>query len=393
MTVSVLMRIKEGGKRPYIRAVWNGKKLKPFIGLMNGVEVTRPEASYYLRFVDEGKNTLEPVGKDPAEVLTFLAVRQATLEAKANGVQVVEPVRAKTPGRPSIQEAIDAYLDKLTRKKKYEPTIKSKRYELGEFAKFCKRHYVDEITSEDLIDFREHFLLTKSDRTVYNKLISVVTWLKHNPLLSVRGLLEYPDDYPQKVDTDPEPYTDEDLRKLKQAATPRERLILQFFLSTGCRDQEVAHVEFSDLDREHNLVRIHKKPDWKPKTAAGTRSIPISAALMRDLHEQPGYGSQRLVFPASEGGCNQHFLRLFKDLGVRAGVDKIKLHRFRDSYATHQLRMAKTFDEIYAVAKRMGHSNLDTIKLYAEFLKNTSPEAQEQAAHMDSLGEAHTVTQ
>jgi hypothetical protein len=36
------MRIKEGGKRPYIKPVWNGNKLKPLAGLIRGQEAYRP---------------------------------------------------------------------------------------------------------------------------------------------------------------------------------------------------------------------------------------------------------------------------------------------------------------------------------------------------------------
>jgi hypothetical protein len=108
MKISVLMRIKEGGKRPYIKPVWNGKRLKLFAGLMNGQEVYRPEASYYLRFTDEGKNVLKPAGKDPAEVLTFLAVRRATLEAKAAGIHIAGAPEPALPSRATIQAAIAA---------------------------------------------------------------------------------------------------------------------------------------------------------------------------------------------------------------------------------------------------------------------------------------------
>jgi integrase len=333
-----------------------------------------------------GKLCLEPAGRDPGDVLTFIKVRQALLN---NGDRPAahEP-EPETPGRVTIQAAITAYLEKQERKV-HPRSVKAKKVELRNFSAFCKRRFVDEITHEDLIDYRDHLWQTLADVTVYNRLVTIVTWLKHNPLLKVQGLLEYPTDYPEKVDTDPEPFTHDELRLLKSHATPGERLILQFFLATGCRDQEVSHLEYSDLDRTNNLVRIQKKAyyQWKPKTPASTWSIPVSAALMKQLYEQAGYGSQRLVFPAFGGGIEQHFLRTFKELGVLAGVTKIKLHRFRDTYATEQLKLCTNMDELWALAKRLGHSNLDTIKLYAEFNKNTSVEAQKAAAHMDSLGE------
>jgi hypothetical protein len=40
----VLLRINAGdGKYTYIKPVWDGKKLKPLVGTLNGKEVHRPE--------------------------------------------------------------------------------------------------------------------------------------------------------------------------------------------------------------------------------------------------------------------------------------------------------------------------------------------------------------
>src|ERR1700719_5043169 len=92
--VGVLLRINTGdGKYTYIKPVWDGNKLKPLVGIIAGKEVHRPEDRYYLRYTELGKNHLEPVGNDPADVLIFRKVRQAKLEvfeaAKATGLKVV----------------------------------------------------------------------------------------------------------------------------------------------------------------------------------------------------------------------------------------------------------------------------------------------------------------
>jgi integrase len=396
--VSVWMRIKQDGKRPYIKPVWNGKKLKPFTGLMKGVEVYRPEASYYLRFTDRRKNVLEPVGKDPVEVLTFLAVRRATLVARSAGVEVAHSPDSPVPGRVTIQAAINAYLEQLRRDKEYEPTVKAKHSGLKEFSVFCSRRYMDELRREDMIDYREHLKKKKNksgktlaDQTVFNKLICVVTWQKHNPLFSVVGLLKSKD-YPEQKLTEPDPYTEEEIGLLKKHASHRERLILNLFLASGCRDQEIAHLEFTDLNFATNTIRIQKKDcfNWKPKSKAGTRSILISAALLAELRAT--YSGNPLIFPSvRDGGVEKHFLRMFQDLGRRAGVDRIKLHRFRDTFATLQVERAKNMRELRTVAARMGHANLDTIKLYSKLIENTSRATQESAECMDSFGEPGDV--
>jgi hypothetical protein len=42
------------------------------------------------------------------------------------------------------------------------------------------------------------------------------------------------------VDTDPDPYTEEEMQKLIAAANDFERLVIRFFVGSGCREQEVA---------------------------------------------------------------------------------------------------------------------------------------------------------
>jgi len=51
-SVSVLLRIRENGKYPFVTPVWliPAKKLKPLWGIVNGVPIERPDGSYYLRY-------------------------------------------------------------------------------------------------------------------------------------------------------------------------------------------------------------------------------------------------------------------------------------------------------------------------------------------------------
>ena len=75
----------------------------------------------------------------------------------------------------------------------------------------------------------------------------------------------------------------------------------------------------------------------------------------------------------------------------RAGVTNMKCHRFRDTYATEQVRRAKNMRELLTVATRLGHSDLETIKVYAKLVEDTSKAAQESAEHMDTFGDPNEV--
>ncbi|HXM68724.1 MAG TPA: hypothetical protein VN911_18495 [Candidatus Acidoferrum sp.] len=93
--VGVLLRINTGdGKYTYIKPVWDGNKLKPLVGIIAGKEVHRPEGRYYLRYTELGKNHLEPVGNDPADVLIGCGVLENFYTSFG-----VKPTRSVRPRR------------------------------------------------------------------------------------------------------------------------------------------------------------------------------------------------------------------------------------------------------------------------------------------------------
>jgi site-specific recombinase XerD len=149
-----------------------------------------------------------------------------TRPARATGLKVV-PVD-ENPGRVTIQASINEYLAQLERDERPEKSVSSKRLELGEFARFCPRRFMDELTRDDMVDYRKHLkkhgnVKTKGalhDTSVYNRLISIATWLKQNPLFAMRPLLKYPYDYTEKVDGIPEPYEPEEIARLRKQPLP-----------------------------------------------------------------------------------------------------------------------------------------------------------------------------
>jgi len=206
------------------------------------------------------------------------------LSAEAQGFILPEDRAAEKASRVTIRASVDAYLESLRIKKRPTKTISSKTYELGLFTGFCKKSYMDELVSADMLGFRDYLRSEDyAERTVYNYLMTVTTFLKKNGVYRVVGLLEA-EDWPEIPRTDPEPYIEEEVRALQAVATEYQRLVIRFFVGTGCREQEVAHVEWPDINWVRKTVWIHAKPHygWKPKTAAGTRTIPLPDALLVD---------------------------------------------------------------------------------------------------------------
>src|SRR6266404_4824658 len=78
------------------------------------------------------------------------------LSAEAQGFILPEDRAAEKTSRVTIRTAVDAYLESLRIKKRPTKTITGKTYELGRFTGFCKKSYMDELLSADLLGFRDY---------------------------------------------------------------------------------------------------------------------------------------------------------------------------------------------------------------------------------------------
>lgn len=258
LKVTIVIRTKEGnGKRNY--RVANGKTDSP--------------GSFYLSYYQGSTPRYIKAGDtyDEAELAQIRLERK--LLAASQGFTVPDETTAQKSHR--IAEVIAAYLADLRLSRRPERSVKSKKSELEEFARFAKKLYVEEIKRADLIAYRNSQLdAGKASVTVLNKLMSVTTWLKKNPVISITGLLKA-EDWPKKPNTEPRPYADAELDAMMKAATPDERLLLRFFFGTRMREQEIAHAEVTDIKDTYLQVQAKPQHDWKPKTEAGERKIPL----------------------------------------------------------------------------------------------------------------------
>ncbi len=335
---------------------------------------------FVLRYERDGKRVWETIDAKSYQEAKLAAMRKEI--DLFTGEQT--PVEKRSPANQtvSLDIAVEQYLKELRDNRRPEKSVKSKQTELTEFLSFTKARTLQELKRADLITYRNHLYDEGyAPVTVLNKLMSVVTFLKKNPEVSITRLLKA-EDWPEKPETEPNPYTDEELRAMMEAATPDERLLIRFFLGTGMRDQEVAHTELSDIKDTYIQVQPKPKYGWSPKTAAGTRKIPLGDGLLADLRDHCSSG---LLFPnPTTGRPEGHFLRIIQRIAARAAVQGAGCHRFRDTFATEQVR-ARVLD-LRDIAKIMGHENLEMMKLYAAFIDLKSAQARRAANVSDRFG-------
>lgn len=172
------------------------------------------------------------------------------------------------------------------------------------------------------------------------------------------------------------------------------RDLLLVFLWTGLRDEEVQHLEWSDINGE---IVVQDKPKWNWRVKDGEkRKVKVSAKLRALLAARkhriasekwtkahPGQ-NKTMVFSTSEGTPNQNFADHIRGLQERAILGEVErknpteknrkpyqfsrpeclrhiLHNFRHTYAT---MLGVQGEPIRNIQYALGHADLTTTERY-----------------------------
>jgi integrase/recombinase XerD len=219
----------------------------------------------------------------------------------------------------------------------------------------CPKQYLEQIDRRDLLNYIAHIRRSGNvpPRTVANRIdfLHVFIFFNHK---KIAWPLEKTDriKYTEKIVSS---YLSEEIIRLLAAADQEESEILQFFLFTGSRDQEVQCATWRDVDFSAKSFTVSEKLDlrWSPNDSE-EGSIPIPDSLVEALqNRRKRYPGTRLIFPTKQGRPNGPFLRGLKHLAFRTGMNcrhcynkvgqccatkpackRFELHRFRKTSAT-----------------------------------------------------------
>lgn len=154
-------------------------------------------------------------------------------------------------------------------------------------------------------------------------------------------------------------YSEVEIEKLKFCCrTIRDRAIISFLLSTGCRIGEVCRLNREDVDLANMECRVLGKGN-KERTVFLDA---VTAMLLRDYLAQRTDESPALF--AGRGSCrlSPNGIRKMLDVLARAaGVEHVHPHKFRRTLATGLIRHGMPIQEVAAI---LGHDKLDTTMQY-----------------------------
>ena len=150
----------------------------------------------------------------------------------------------------------------------------------------------------------------------------------------------------------------------------RLRCMLELMYGGGLRVSELIALPLSCVQRREPVLLISGK-------SGKERLVPLGraahAALDDWLAERKGqFLANRYLFPSTHSRSGhmtrQHFARLLKDLGARAGIEpeRIHPHVLRHSFATHMLEGGA---DLRAVQQMLGHSDIATTQIYTHVLE------------------------
>ena len=179
--------------------------------------------------------------------------------------------------------------------------------------------------------------------------------------------------------------TDAEFRRLGQTLdeleatgriSPHAAAALRLLMLTGCRRNEILTLRWEDVRLEAQELKLRDS-----KTGPRTVTLsPEAAAVLASIERVPG---NPWVIPGTRPG--QRLSSLFEPwrrVRARAGLDDVRLHDLRHSYASRALALGESLP---VIAKLLGHAQIQTTARYTHLTRDAVRDAATRVA--GSIGE------
>lgn len=364
------------------------------------------EGPFYINILINDKPKWQPLEAADVEIAKKLAQKyDAAQDATASGLTVVE----SKDGTTTVESAIEQYL-RLHRNDRPK-TVQQYKTALDALKILPKNFTVKQLATADALDRVVQGLESEgySKKTIHTRMGIVFSLLKK---FKKETGVEYASELvsiPKPVSSRPKAYANEEIDQLWAHMDAEEDLRYLFFLTTGCREQEVMYATWDDVDCDNQVYRVtgdgKQDVNFVPKNHE-ERNAPLSTELCELLEKRKNAtgANDRWIFENADGNPDGHFLRKFKAIAKKAGLncgrckktintgryektatdvtckthpvcDKHYLHRLRKTAATRWLRAG--FD-LETIRVWLGHKSLAVTQLYLQDESKASKTAQER---------------
>ena len=268
------------------------------------------------------------------------------------------------------------------------------------------------ITANHVRGFLNHLaeLGTMNKKTIANNWVALSSlWTWASAELGGPHVIRGRVPRPQFAREQPEPYTEAEIRHLLDACEytaewssqpgihtrrytgRRDRAILLLLVDTGLRASELCNLKIRDFDRKTGRIAVHHGKGDKGRSVYPGQAA--RSALWRYLQERStarraDSGDSTLhphepLFCTNSGQhiARDNLLHTIVRIARRAGVQHANVHKFRHTFAINFLRNG---GNIYALQDLLGHSDLETVRIYLKLADRDLRAAMNAASPADT---------
>ena len=244
-------------------------------------------------------------------------------------------------------------------------TLANYKYTLELFAQRMNKS-VSKITTDDIRGYITYLsevrnLSETSLQTHISILRAFFGWLhteekiKKNPMLKIRSLKLDKKNARQALSV-------EELERLRDACKGyREKALVEFLVSSGCRLSEVAQLSVADVDFAERSVTVTGKGDKDRLVYFSVR-----ARLMLQEYIKGRKGGEGLFVSSKTPYLplkQRAIQRIIHNISERAGLEaRVHPHLLRHTFATHALNSGM---DVTVIQRLLGHENIATTQIYA----------------------------
>ena len=156
---------------------------------------------------------------------------------------------------------------------------------------------------------------------------------------------------------------------------------IRLVVLTGCRKSEILTLRWDDVDRTTGELRLR---DAK----RGPRMVPLTTPVLKVLDGiEPIEGNPWVIPSRKPGLCLPDLTYYWHRIQARAGLEGVRVHDLRHSYASRALALGES---LTMIGRLLGHSKVGTTARYAHLVHDAEKAAAARTG--DSIG-AHLVPQ